>query len=450
METDPGNPVSYGTGPRWGSSLSHRPPPRTAPPRGRSRRATSCRSSATSRPAAARRARRGPSSSRCRIPLAMASGSPGDTSQPVCPWVTRSATPPTSVESTGIPAAMASMSATGVPSFLEAQITTSSSFRIVSRSTRHPRKWIRSPSPEAARKPLQPGALLSVADDDEVHRRTLGMETRQRLEERGMVLDRHQASHDAEERCALGQTQRRTERRRRRPGPSESLQIQAEWHHLHLLRPTDPHGQELRFQSRTHRHQSVCRAGEPPFDLQKGPGDRPREVALQHVAVKGMDLHRNPGEPGGQSAQRSGLRRVGVHDVRPQRSEEADELDQRRQVPRRVNRPAEFGNHDRVHSSGVRHRGKVPFAAAHHPRHERGDEPGPVQTCREENGVLRRPPDVQPGDDPRHADRTAAGGRSAATHASCSLNQATVSRRPSRTSTWGRYPSIDSAWRIEA
>ena len=33
---------------------------------------------------------------------------------------------------------------------------------------------------------------------------------------------------------------------------------------------------------------------------------------------------------------------------------------------------------------------------------------------------------------------------------SCSLNQATVSRKPSRTLTRGRYPSTDSAWRIEA
>ena len=65
--------------------------------------------------------------SRASIVAARATASSTGTSRPVSPSVTTSGTPPTSVDTTARPAAMASMRATGEPSLRDVNATTSRS-----------------------------------------------------------------------------------------------------------------------------------------------------------------------------------------------------------------------------------------------------------------------------------------------------------------------------------
>ncbi|MCX5732858.1 MAG: hypothetical protein NTW68_00835 [candidate division NC10 bacterium] len=277
------------------------------------------------------------------------------------------------------------------------------------------------------RQPRECGAVLPVTHHDEVGGLAVRPELGHRPEERWVVFDRDQAAHAPQKRRPGREAEGGAQRGRRCAAAQlEPAEVQAERDHLHLVRPTDAHGEKLGAQARAHRDQPVRPAGQPPLDREEGSRRRRREVALQHVAVERVHRHGDPGHPRGQPAQSPRLGGVGVDDVRSQMSEQADQLVEHHQVAARADGAAQLRDHHGLHPPGSGRLREIPLAFSDHSRDERRDKSRPIESRREQGDVLRRPPDVQPRDDARHADGTVGERHGTAFHASCSLKPAAV------------------------
>ena len=100
--------------------------------------------------------------------------------------------------------------------------------------------------------------------------------------------------------------------------------------------------------------EAVAETGHAALELAVDPGLRGAEVALEDVAVVGVD-YRRPGTDRERrlAAQKAGLGRVGVDDVRLEVTRDADQLEQGARVPR--------GVHGLLQRGDEAHRGALLF-----------------------------------------------------------------------------------------
>ncbi len=121
--------------------------------------------------------------------------SPAGTRNPVSPSSTTSETPPTSVATTGLPAASASMIVAGVPSLAEVS-TTASRDREPGRDVLLvAEKEARARDPELVRALLEPPAVVAVADEEE---KRVDAAPAERDERRQQVVGLLHGGHPAE------------------------------------------------------------------------------------------------------------------------------------------------------------------------------------------------------------------------------------------------------------
>src|SRR6185503_16611190 len=120
------------------------------------------------------------------------------------------------------------------------------------------------------------------------------------------------------------------------PRPPESLTIDPARHHGEPIGLADSAIKvSLPFRIRQ-GDQSIRDHSQRPFDLEKQPRLELTEVAVEHMAVRGMDDDRHPGNPGSYSPQHTGLRCMGMDQCRPLVQEQANQLPQSLRILDRV------------------------------------------------------------------------------------------------------------------
>ena len=135
-------------------------------------------------------------------------------------------------------------------------------------SDTHPVKWTRPPRPSAAARASSAGRRLAVADDRQVDAGQVG----HGVQQRGQVLDRHQAADRADQGDVRGRGRGGPGARRRGPATARyGDEVEAERDDLVLRRPADPQVEQLVADLGADRHQHVGAAGQPPLHLDERP-----------------------------------------------------------------------------------------------------------------------------------------------------------------------------------
>lgn len=241
---------------------------------------------------------------------------------------------------------------------------------------------------------------LAVANHDEVARgHALGDPCRRR-EEHLVRLDRHEARDDAHERGVPGNLELAAQRPAALRRAGERLEVEAERHHGHLVRPPDAEREEIRSHAVAHGQDAVRAVGERALDGEKRARLRGREVAVEHVAVEGVHANRDAGEDRCQPPEHPGLGGVRVDQVRPLRAQQSDEVGERAQVPPHAQLAAERREADEAIEREIAEREIVALGRVGHARHEATVVALGIEALRQQDGVQRRPADVQAGDDP--------------------------------------------------
>ena len=135
----------------------------------------------------------------------------------------------------------------------------------------------------------------------------------------------------------------------------EGREVEAEPHHLHLRGRRDAEPDQILPHLLGHGDDAGGAASQEAFDAcQQARGPR-RELALEDVAVERVDddLGPDPGsQPRGEPAERSGFRRVRVHDPRPDAPHPAHQLPQRSEIMQAKLAP-ETGHGHRTDAGGL-------------------------------------------------------------------------------------------------
>ena len=177
--------------------------------------------------------------------------------------------------------------------------------------------------------------------------------------------------------------------------------------HRELLTRRDAELDELVPHLRAHRDQGVRDARERPLHLAEERCPGRAEVPLEHVPVERVQDDRGPRAPGQQrrrAADRAGLRRVRVQDVRPLLADDLREPLDRAGVVAEGHLALHLGDAHDPDAETLGDEGHRILAAREAPSHERRVVPARLEARREVGDVDRRAAHVEARDDAQDAD----------------------------------------------
>ena len=242
-----------------------------------------------------------------------------------------------------------------------------------------------------------------------------------------MRLDRRQPGDDADER----RTGRQAELAAQLAAPGrrrdQRIEVEAERHHHHLIVAADAPGEHVAPDPRRHGDQ---RAGAARQHALRGDDEarlQRREVPVEHVPVVGVDDDRHAAQRRRDPAERAGLRRVGVDDVRPERPHQPDQPPEGRPVPPPFDLPAERGQRHEPLRLGAVQRQVVALGVADLSGDQARVVARGIQPLVEEQRMEGRPADVHARNDAEHTDARLRGVMGGSGHGGLS-----IPRRPRR------------------
>ena len=216
-----------------------------------------------------------------------------------------------------------------------------------------------------------------------------------------VALDRHEPADRDEQGLAGAQADLRPERGAvLRSGSGERIEVETEPQHAHAPVVADPEAPQIGHRGVAHADQDIAGPAERAFCDAVERRHEPSEVALEDVAVVGVDDDR-PGSDDecGEAAEQPCLGGVSVHEIGPHSAHEAHELGERPQVAQRSDLAPEVGElaaRRRVADVEVR---ELRFPGPD-PSMDQQGLVALAQARGEEADVVGRPAGVEPGDDP--------------------------------------------------
>ena len=214
-----------------------------------------------------------------------------------------------------------------------------------------------------------------------------------------MCLDRHEARHNGDDSCAGAEPELAPQLARVRFGRVEAREIEPERDDLELLRAADPEAENLVSLALPQHDNTRGDAREICFEPDEQPCLRGREVSVEDVAVERVDADGHAGEPGGRPADRAGLGRVRVNDVRPRLPEAPVELEDDGRVAHGRQLAAERRNDVRLDAVCLCEREHVPLVGGFDAGDELGVYSPLAQAARQQDSVDCGAADVEARDD---------------------------------------------------
>ena len=219
-----------------------------------------------------------------------------------------------------------------------------------------------------------------------------------------MRLHRHEPGDDADERRRRTEAQLGAELAAPGRRAGEGLEIEPERDHDDAIGPPDPARQHIAAHALGDGDERAGPPAEQALRLHHQPRRERREVPVEDVPVVRVHDDGHAAQRGRDPADRAGLRRVGMDDVRAKRTDEPDQRPERRPVTPAADIAPERGQRDHVLRRAAVEREVVPLFVPDPSRDQARLVPLGVQSLCEQHRVERRPADVQAGDDPQHAD----------------------------------------------
>ncbi len=268
---------------------------------------------------------------------------------------------------------------------------------------------------EIASGPFDVAAQVAIAGDEKQRTRATLHHASRRLQEQPVVLDGGQAADGRDDLCVEGNVQRRASggavaiRQR-----GQRRQIKAEWNDAVLFRPADSMViEELVSDLRRDGDDGIARACELALRRGERPLHRRTKIAFEHVPVVGVHNARGRRATGGpvvderrETADRPGLRHVGVDDRGAEGAEQPRHLREGDRVLQWCDRTAQRRNVSGLHALVREHVAHVAFAGTETSVNQKRFEATIRQPFRQRHRLNGRPADVQPRDDSGDAHRS--------------------------------------------
>jgi hypothetical protein len=256
---------------------------------------------------------------------------------------------------------------------------------------------------QAVRELRELRAALAVADHHEVRQWSEPQEARGRVEEDLVRLDRRHSGDDPHERH-IPEAKLCSEPPAKAFAVEEAAEVDPQRHCQELVAAADAQPQEILPNRLAHCQEPVGALRHPALDEEEEERHRWREVAVEDVAMVGMQDHGDAGQVRRQPCEGAGLCGVRVHDVGALPAHQGDQLTEGSHIRQATDRPAQDREHGQAVQGFPLQLEVVPLPGVLRPRYEEGVVAGRVQPLRERGGVQGRATDIEARDHPQHAD----------------------------------------------